>query len=284
MGDFFFPPADTASTFSTDHTQAGSPERKIQAEDRPLSARRALVSSLSITCAVCLLAFPTVFALDSHAKKATHQAYKCKCGTDFNENSTLQRHINTKDAPKTFACNLCDDFFNRKDKLKDHCRHYHKVKDEGLRFLFNSQELKARPGASSRRRRVPVPLAAASSASAPTLAPGVPPAVAPSPAGPAIWSFAASTGQQYASFPAGPFIATGPLATSTPFIPTSLSGSAADLFTAALAPSEDIAGVAGDFLETRPGPRGLMASTSEHFQSSRAYYFHAFEFLCLFIP
>lgn len=199
---------------------------------------------------MCLAPFPTDFALHQHAKATEHPAYKCVCGTGFNKYSTLQRHINTKDAPKIFACNLCDDSFNRKDKLKDHCRHYHKVKDEGLRFLFDSQEQKARPGASSRRRRAPVPLAAASSASAPTLAPAIPPAVAPAPAsaGPAFWSFAASTGQQYASLPAGPFIPTGPLTTTSPFIPASSSNSAADLFTAALAPSEDISGLAGDFL------------------------------------
>ncbi|KAG6358235.1 hypothetical protein INS49_014119 [Diaporthe citri] len=96
-------------------------------------------------CAECLASFPTDSALHQHTKAAEHQAYKCACGTDFNKHSALRRHIDTKDAPKTFACNLCDDSFTRKDKLKDHCRHYHKVKDEGLRFLFNSQELKARP-------------------------------------------------------------------------------------------------------------------------------------------
>lgn len=193
--------------------------------------------------------FQTAFALDNHAKEATHQAYKCKCGTDFNKHSALKRHIDTKDAPKTFACTLCDDKFTRKDKLKDHCRHYHKVTDEGLRNLFNSQEARPR-AAASRRHRAPVPLAAASSASAPTLAPAIPPAVAPTsaPSGPAIWSAAASTGQQDADFLTGSYIPTGPFATNPQVIPANSFDPAADFFTAALTPSEDISGLDGDFL------------------------------------
>lgn len=198
-------------------------------------------------CSVCLAAFQTAFALDNHAKEATHQAYKCKCGTDFNKHSALKRHIDTKDAPKTFACILCSDKFTRKDKVKDHCRHYHRATDEGLRNLFNAQEARPR-GAAPRRLRARGPLAAASSASAPTLAPALPPTPAPAPAtaGSPFWSLAASTGQQYADFPADPFVPAGSLATTSPFIPATSSDSAADFFTAALAPSEDVSGTLDD--------------------------------------
>lgn len=201
-----------------------------------------------IACAICRSTFQTAFALDNHAKEATHQAYKCRCGTDFNKHSALKRHINTKDAPRTFACTLCYDKFNRKDKLKDHCRHYHKVTDEGLRNLFNSQEGRPR-AAVPRRRRAPVPLAAASSGSASTLAPALPPVLAP--AGSPFWPLAASTGQQYANFPAGP------LATTSPSVPASSFDSTADLFTTALAPSEDIFGLANDFLGDETWAVGL---------------------------
>ncbi|KAK7698640.1 hypothetical protein SLS64_012379 [Diaporthe eres] len=207
-------------------------------------------------CAQCLCSLPTDAALHQHAKATEHKAYKCKCGTSFNKDSALKRHIDTKDAPKTFACSLCSDKFNRKDKLKDHCSHYHKVTDEGLRNLFNSQGARPR-AAASRRHRAPVPLAAASSASAPTLAPALPPVLASAPVGSPLWSLAASTGQQYASFPAGPFVQAGPLATTSSFVPVSSFDSAADLFTAALAPSEDIAGVAGDFLGDETWATGL---------------------------
>lgn len=153
------------------------------------------------TCVACLASFQTASALDNHAKASQHQAYKCKCGTDFKDNSALNRHIKDKDAPKTFACTLCSDKFVRKDKLHDHCSHYHKVTDDGLRVLFRSQEPRPRGGA-SRRRRAPVPLAAASSESAP----GPGPAPVPVLGGPSAWSPAACTGQQYANLMAGPSI------------------------------------------------------------------------------
>ncbi|KAL1858019.1 hypothetical protein Daus18300_010131 [Diaporthe australafricana] len=154
-------------------------------------------------CVACLVSFQTASALDNHAKASQHHAYKCKCGTDFKNKSALNRHIKDKDAPKTFACTLCSDKFVRKDKLHDHCRHYHKVTDDGLRALFRSQDPRTRAGA-SRRRRAPVSLAAASSESAPAPAPA--PAPTPAPAGPSVWSPAAYTGQQYATFPAGPSV------------------------------------------------------------------------------
>lgn len=165
-------------------------------------------------CATCLSTFQTISALDNHAKEASHQAYKCKCGTTFNKHSALKRHIDTKDAPKTFACTLCDDKFTRKDKLKDHCRLYHKVTDEGLVFLFESQGLKPRAGAPSRRRRAPVPLAAASSGPATTQA-LAPPALAS--AGSSVWSPSAYTGQQHANFSTGSFTPTGSFATTSRF-------------------------------------------------------------------
>lgn len=196
------------------------------------------------TCAVCFESFQTAHALDHHAKEASHQAYKCACGTDFNKNSALQRHINTKDAPKTFACTLCYDKFTRKDKLKDHCRHYHKITAEGLRSLFDAQE--SRPRGAALRRRAPVPLAAAASEPAPTQAPALPTALAPAPAsaGPAFWSFAAATGQQDADFLTGSSVPAGSFVPANPFDP------AADFFSAAAAPtpSEDISGLAGGFL------------------------------------
>lgn len=217
----------------------------------PLCPSRS-TNNVKPTCAICLEGFQTAHALDNHAKEATHQAYKCKCGTSFNKHSALKRHIDTKDAPKTFACTLCSDKFTRKDKLKDHCRHYHKATDEGLRYLFNAQEARPR-GAAPRRLRARGPLAAASSASAPSLAPALPPASA----GPSVWSLAAFTGQQYANFPTGPFVPAGSLATTSPFIPTTSSDSAADFFIAALAPSEDIAGLAGDYLGDKTWATGL---------------------------
>lgn len=169
------------------------------------------------TCAVCLNAFHTTHALDNHAKEASHQAYKCKCGTGFKKHSALRRHIDTKDAPKTFACTLCADKFTRKDKLKDHCRHYHKVTVEGLRNLFDAQEPRPR-GAAPRRLQARVP-AAASSGSAPNLATARPPALAPAPAGSSDWSSPAATGPQGASFLAGPFVSTGLFATTNPLVP-----------------------------------------------------------------
>lgn len=126
-------------------------------------------------CAVCLGGggFQTTHALDNHAKQATHQAYKCKCGTGFNKHSALKRHIDTKDESKTFACILCSDKFTRKDQLKDHCRHYHKIAVDCLRNLFDAQQ--SRPcGAALRRLQARSP-AAASSGSAPNLATARPP-------------------------------------------------------------------------------------------------------------
>lgn len=163
-------------------------------------------------CAICHKTHQTDSALHRHAIDAQHQAYKCRCGTGFNKSSALKRHIETKDAPKTFACTLCYDKFARKDKLKDHCRHYHKVSDQGLQFLLNSQKVKPQAGAASRRRRGPVARAAASS--------GTPasPAHAPAIIGPSVSPFPASTGQQHGAIPAGPSIPNYPLvATTTAF-------------------------------------------------------------------
>lgn len=193
-----------------------------------------------ITCAICLVAFPTALALDNHAKEATHQAYKCKCGTNFNRHSALRRHIETKDAPKTFACTLCYDKFNRKDKLYDHCRHYHKVTDEGLRALFNLQETRSRPAA-SRRRRAPVPLAAAPSVSVPPPAP----AQASVSAGLSAWGPALNAGQQFASRPAGPFIS------AETFVP------AANTFTAAYVPYETSSALSDETFGDETWPTNL---------------------------
>lgn len=193
----------------------------------------------------CRQTFQTVSALDNHAKEAAHHAYKCKCGTGFTKHSALQRHINTKDASNTFACTLCSDKFTRKDKLKDHYRHYHRVTDDGLWVLFDSQQVKARPGAPSRRRRAPVPLAAASSASVPTLAPA-PPSLAPASSGPSVWSFPASTGQHYANFSAGLFVPTGPFVTTGSSVSSGAYVPAADPFAATPALDEGISGTFDD--------------------------------------
>lgn len=202
---------------------------------------------------VCGPPFRTNFDLDKHAKKAKHQAYQCKCGTTFNKHSALQRHINNKDAPNTFACTLCSDKFTRKDKLRDHCRHYHRVTDDGLLVLLNSQQVKARPGAPTRRRRTPVSSAAASSGPVPALAPA-PPTLAPASTGPSVWSSAASTGQQYANFSADLFVPTGSFATTSSLLPAGSFGSsgafvpAASPFGAAAVPGEDIFGTLDDIL------------------------------------
>lgn len=171
-------------------------------------------------CAICHKPHQTDSALHRHAIEAQHQAYKCRCGTGFNKASALKRHINNQNTLNTFACVLCRDEFIRKDKLKDHCRHYHKVSDQGLQFLLASQEVKPRAGAPSRRRRAPVPRAAASS--------GTPasPAHAPAhaPAEPSVPSLRAFTGQQYGAIPAGPPAPTGAPATTTAFqVPDSFS-------------------------------------------------------------
>lgn len=196
---------------------------------------------------MCLAPFPTDTALHQHAKEAEHQAYKCKCGTTFNKHSALQRHINTKDAPKTFACTLCDDSFARKDKLKDHCRLYHKVKGERLEALCNSKESKPRGTAASRRRRAPVSSAAASSAPAPTLAPA-PPTLAPASAGPSVWSPQAYTGQQYAGFSADLSVPTGQFATTSSFLPTGSFVPAVGSFAATAVPGEDMFRTLDDIL------------------------------------
>lgn len=93
-------------------------------------------------CAACLAPYRTAHALHEHAKEATHEAYKCTCGTGFIKQSSLKRHIDIKDAPKTFDCTLCYDKFTHKDELKDHCRRDHKVSDKALKFLFSSSEMK----------------------------------------------------------------------------------------------------------------------------------------------
>lgn len=199
------------------------------------------------TCAVCLEPYQTDSALHQHAVEAHHQAYQCKCGTGFNKHSALKRHIETKDAPKTFACTLCYDKFTRKDKLKDHCRQYHKITDEGLRFLFTSQEVRPRAGAASRRRRAPARNAAASSG---TLAPGLPPAHAPT--GESVRPFPSSTGGQHPGLPTGAFVPTGPPATTSAFVSvsrsvtTGQSAASADAFAAALAPGVDFSGTLDD--------------------------------------
>lgn len=198
---------------------------------------------------LCGVNFRTNFALDQHAKETKHQAYKCKCGTTFNKHSALQRHINTKDTPNTFACTLCDDSFARKDKLKDHCRLYHKVKGERLEALFNSKESRPRGAAASRRRQAPVSSAAASSAPAPTLAPA-PPTLAPASAGPSVWSPQAQayTGQQYAGFSADLSVPTGQFDTTSSFLPTGSFVPAAGSFAATAVPGEDILGTLDDIL------------------------------------
>lgn len=198
-------------------------------------------------CAVCLEPHQTHSALHQHAIEAQHQAYRCKCGTDFNKHSALKRHIETQHAPKTFVCVLCRDKFTRKDKLKDHWHHFHKVSVEGLRFLSDSQELKPQTGAPSRRRRAPARKAAASSG---ILEPGLPPAHAP--AGEAVWSFASSTGAQYAGLSVGQTVFTGlPAATnaSIPGIPSVTAGQfipSADAFVAP-AMTEDYLGTFDEF-------------------------------------
>lgn len=186
-------------------------------------------------CAVCHKAYQNASALDSHAREATHRAYKCKCGTSFNKHSALKRHINTKDAPKTFACTLCSNKFTRIDKLRDHCRQYHRVTDEGLKTLLNSKESRPR-GAGPRRLRARDPLAAASTGPAPTLTPAIPPVLAAAPAGPSVWSAPAYTTQQYNSFSTDPFALVDPFVTTSSFAP------AAGHFTSAPVPDEDVAG------------------------------------------
>lgn len=210
-------------------------------------------SGAKYACAVCLASFQTTHALDNHAREGSHQAYKCKCGTGFTKHSTLQRHIHTKDTPNIFACTLCSDKFTRKDKLKDHCRHYHRVTDDGLLVLFASQQVNARPGAPTRRRRAPVLLSAAASGPAPTQAPA-PPNLAPASTGPPVWSSPASTGQQYANFSADLFVPTGSFATASSFLPTGSFDSsgafvpAASSVAATAAPGEDILDTLDDIL------------------------------------
>ncbi|KAJ0116743.1 hypothetical protein J7T55_009893 [Diaporthe amygdali] len=177
----------------------------------------------------------TYSALHQHAKQAEHQAYKCKCGTGFNKHSALDRHIKTKDAPKNFACTLCYEKFNRKDKLHDHCRHYHKVTDEGLRALFNIQEARPR-AAANRRRRGPVPLAAASSGSAP---PPTPAPISVS-AGLSAWGPDVNAGQRFANLPARHFIS------AEPFLPAGPPVPAANPFTSAPVTDEDFADLANE--------------------------------------
>ncbi|KAK7722825.1 hypothetical protein SLS63_009099 [Diaporthe eres] len=220
----------------------------------PLEGARSNGSTINVkpTCAVCLEGFQTAHALDHHAKETSHQAYKCKCGTSFNKDSALKRHIDTKDTPKTFACPLCDSSFTRKDKLKDHCRLYHKVKGEWLQALFNSHQARPRTAASL-HRLAPAPLARTSSATAPTLAPAPPRALAPAPAGPFAWSPLAPAGQQYANFSADLFNTTDPLAMSSPIAPTDLFGSsgafvpAADPFASTPITGEGISGTLDGF-------------------------------------
>lgn len=215
------------------------------------SPRHFRVNSVSqYACAVCLELHQSDSAIHQHAIETQHKAYRCKCGTEFNKHSALQRHVNTKDAPKTFACTLCYDKFTRKDKLKDHCRHYHKITDQGLQFLFASQEVKLRAGVVSRRRRAPVRKAAASSG---PLAPGLPPAHAPATAGPSVWSFVSSTEQQYAGLRAGTFVPTGPPASTSPSAPACSSTPAAPFFPnadpfAATPTVEDFSGLLADIL------------------------------------
>ncbi|KAK2609540.1 hypothetical protein N8I77_003036 [Diaporthe amygdali] len=217
-------PVDFAPFGGAKSNGAGIPKRvtPIYAKPKP-------------TCAVCRETFQTAFALENHAKEAIHQAYKCKCGTGFNRHSALRRHIDTKDAPKTFACILCYEKFNRKDKLHDHCRHYHKVTDEGMRTLFSSQESRPRPTA-ARRRRAPAPLAAASSGSVP------PPTPAPASVsvGLSAWGPAVNAGQQFASLSAGDFIS------AETCVPAGPSVRAADPFSAAPVPDEDFAELANE--------------------------------------
>lgn len=204
-------------------------------------------------CAVCLEPYQTDFALHRHAVEAQHQAYQCKCGTGFNKASALKRHIDTKNASKTFACTLCHDKFTRKDKLKDHCRHYHKVMDHGLQFLFTSWEVKPQPGAPSRRRRALTRKPVASSGHP---APILRPAHTPATAGPSDWSIAATTGQQYAGLLAGTFApaASGAPATASAFpfpdnssVPVGQFVTSADAFAINPALDEDILGQLEDF-------------------------------------
>ncbi|POS79108.1 hypothetical protein DHEL01_v202501 [Diaporthe helianthi] len=207
-------------------------------------------------CAVCLEPYQTDSALHQHAIEAQHQAYKCKCGTGFNKASALKRHIGTKDAPKTFACTLCYDKFTRKDKLKDHCRHYHKVTDEGLQVLFSSQEVNPRAGAASRHRRrgqAAVPGVAASSAA--SLA-----SAAHAPAGPAVWKAPASTGRQYTNIPTGPSVLAGPTATTSAFqaadtssVPGAQFVPSADAFAVDPALDEDFSGLLDYFVRDYNG-------------------------------
>ncbi|KAG8158350.1 hypothetical protein KVR01_012111 [Diaporthe batatas] len=199
-------------------------------------------------CAVCLEPYQTDSALHRHAIEAQHQAYRCKCGTGFSKASALRRHVETKDAVKTFACALCPDRFARKDKLKDHCRHYHKVTDHGLRVLFSSLEVNQprAPGAATRRRRAPaLPRVAAASSGSP----------AASPAHAPVWPRAASTDQQYTNAPAGLSIPTGPLATINALqVPDSISistgqfASSADAFAVDPALDGEFSGMLDDIL------------------------------------
>jgi len=72
-------------------------------------------------------------------------------------------------------------------------------------------------------------------------------------AGPSVSSFAASTGQQQAGFPAGSVVPGGLLATTSPFIPASSSATAgqfapiAGTFAAAPALGENFLGPFDDF-------------------------------------
>lgn len=202
-------------------------------------------------CAVCLETYQTDSALHQHAVEAQHQAYQCKCGTGFNKASALKRHIDTKNASKTFACTLCHDKFTRKDKLKDHCRHYHRAMDHGLQFLFTSQEIKPQAAAPSRRRRA---LARKPVASSGHPAPILRPAHAPATAGPSAWSIAASTGQQYAGLLADTSAPTGAPATTSAFpfpdssfVPVGQFVTSADAFAINPALDEDILGQLDDF-------------------------------------
>lgn len=209
---------------------------------QPLINHSQVDSGAKHACAVCLVSFPTDIALHQHAKETEHQAYECKCGTGFNKHSTLRRHIDTKNAPKTFSCVLCYQKFDRNDKVKDHCRHYHKVTDEGLRKLFDTQRSRPRGVAASRCHQT---LAAASSAPAPAAVPA-PPALAPASAGPSFWSPSASAGQQYAEFSAGLFVPTGPFVTNGSFISPGAYVPAADSFAATPALDEGISGAFDD--------------------------------------
>ena len=71
------------------------------------------------------------FATHTGASRFRCYLGKCNGVSGFSDKYTLGRHIRTKHTlEKPYRCNICDERFGRKDRLKSHSKNVHSIEDE----------------------------------------------------------------------------------------------------------------------------------------------------------